>query len=228
MLVYKSGSFQDVEMSGDAAMDEDGLVTISDSVTVTGWTMGASAGTTPSVNDGDTSLATTLFVQNETVASGDVTGTLATGLTIGTGTVEASMIASDIDFATTGTITGGIAVVVESAAATDVLAATETVGKMFIASYATGPMDYTLPDVSIGLSACFYDEEGDGITIDTNASEIIILDGTALTGGYAIDSPGVAGGAGTDPGSFVCLLGISATQWITLGRSGTWIDGGAD
>jgi hypothetical protein len=155
-LVYKAGSFQDVEMSGDAEMDEDGVVTLD-----------------PALN-----------------------------------------------FATTGTITGAISVIVESSGATDVLVATETVGKMFVASYATGPMVYTLPDVSIGLSACFYDEEGDGITIDVNGSEIIILDGTPLTGGYTIDSPGAAG-------DFVCVLGISATQWITLGRSGTWVDGGA-
>jgi len=58
--------------------------------------MGASAGTTPSIDDDDTSLATTEFVQDETVAAGDVTGTIGTGLTIGAGVVEASMVAADV------------------------------------------------------------------------------------------------------------------------------------
>lgn len=39
--------------------------TIDDSITVTGWVMGASTATTPSTDDNDTSLATTAFVQTE-------------------------------------------------------------------------------------------------------------------------------------------------------------------
>lgn len=39
--------------------------TLDDSVTVTGWVMGASTATTPSADDNDTSLATTAFVQTE-------------------------------------------------------------------------------------------------------------------------------------------------------------------
>lgn len=48
----------EVTSSGNAA-------TIADSVTVTGWVMGASTATTPSADDNDTSLATTAFVQTE-------------------------------------------------------------------------------------------------------------------------------------------------------------------
>jgi hypothetical protein len=65
------------DVSGEATMDDSGAVTLADSVTVTGWVMGASSGTTPSVDDNDTSLATTAFVQAETFA-GDVSGTLST------------------------------------------------------------------------------------------------------------------------------------------------------
>lgn len=39
--------------------------TIDDSVTVTGWELGASTATTPSASDNDTSLATTAYVQTE-------------------------------------------------------------------------------------------------------------------------------------------------------------------
>ena len=62
-----------VEAELEAALDIGGEVTstgmastvIADSVTVTGWVMGASTATTPSANDNDTSLATSAFVQTE-------------------------------------------------------------------------------------------------------------------------------------------------------------------
>lgn len=56
-------------------------------IVVPGGSVGAATATTPSVNDNDTSVATTAFVQAETVAAGDVTGTIGGGLTIGANTV---------------------------------------------------------------------------------------------------------------------------------------------
>lgn len=44
--------------------------TVDDSITVTGWVMGASTATTPSADDDDTSLATTAYVQTEINAAG--------------------------------------------------------------------------------------------------------------------------------------------------------------
>ena len=67
-----------------------------DGITETVDLLKSATGITPSVDDSSTTLATTAFVQDETVAAGDVTGTLATGLTIGAGTVEASMVAADV------------------------------------------------------------------------------------------------------------------------------------
>ncbi len=128
----------------------------------------------------------------------------------------------------TGTIQGAVNLVIEAGAATDSPTASEMSGSFFIASYATGPMVYDLPTAVAGENACFYDEEGDGITLVPNASDLINLDGTPLDVIDTIDSPGVAGGAGTDPGSFICVLAIDATTWITVGRSGTWIDAGAE
>ena len=58
--------------------------------------------------------------------------------------------------------------------------------------------------------------------VDTdNTSDTIVLDGTALTAGNAIDSPG-------NRGDFICLMAINTSTWVSLGRSGTWIDGEAD
>ncbi len=54
--------------------------TIDDSVTVTGWDVGASIGTTPSANDNDTSLATSAYVQTEINAMGGRSLTAASGL----------------------------------------------------------------------------------------------------------------------------------------------------
>ena len=62
--------------------------TIDDSVTVTGWVMGASTATTPAADDNDTSLATTAYVQTEILSlsseyiilypgSASITGTMA-------------------------------------------------------------------------------------------------------------------------------------------------------
>jgi hypothetical protein len=66
-------------LTGDvtATLETDGTTatTIADSVTVTGWTMGASAATTPSAGDNDTSLATSAFVQTELDAT--LSGSLA-------------------------------------------------------------------------------------------------------------------------------------------------------
>lgn len=50
--------------------------TLDDSVTVTGWDLGASIGTTPAADDNDTSLATSAYVQTELTAYASDTVTL--------------------------------------------------------------------------------------------------------------------------------------------------------
>ena len=67
-----------VESELESALDIGGEVSstgmastvIADSVTVTGWEMGASTATTPSADDNDTSLATTAYTQTEINAMG--------------------------------------------------------------------------------------------------------------------------------------------------------------
>jgi hypothetical protein len=157
-LVYKAGSFQDVEMSGDAEMDEDGVVTLD-----------------PAIN-----------------------------------------------FATTGTITGNINVVLD-ATTSDSPTGTDLRGSMLVYSNA-GVVTITLPDVDtvgLGASACFYDGDATAIlTIDLDGDDKFLLDDTLLDAGDTIDSPG-------DLGDFICIMAIDAdTTWATLGRRGTWVDDG--
>ncbi len=58
-----AGAPTSAALSSDVTMDNAGAVTIADSVTVTGWTMGASVATTAGADDADTSLATTAWCQ---------------------------------------------------------------------------------------------------------------------------------------------------------------------
>lgn len=64
--------------------------------------------------------------------------------------------------------------------------------------------------------AIFYNAGTNTITIDPNASEVIVLDGTALTGGDRITISGTAG-------DYVALYS-DGTRIITLGREGTISD----
>lgn len=83
-------------------------------------------------------------------------------------------------------------------------------------------IDYTLPTAASGLNICIYSRYANVVTIDVeNASDRIVLDGTGLALGNAIDS---AGGAG----DYICLIAIDDARWINLDRVGVWVDGGAD
>jgi len=80
--------------------------TLDDSVTVTGWVMGASTATTPAADDNDTSLATTAYVQTEIGALGGTSLTSNSGTldcdaasTTATGCIEVA-IASEVDTGT--------------------------------------------------------------------------------------------------------------------------------
>jgi len=79
-------------------------------------------------------------------------------------------------------------------------------------------IDYTLPGAAVGLVVIFYDIGGGVITIDpVDGTDTIYLNGTSVGAGDEIDSPG-------DVGDFIALMAIDATRWVTIGRSGTWVD----
>lgn len=121
----------------------------------------------------------------------------------------------------TGTLSGELGVTLDTSATIDLSTASNARGAVRI-NNDNDVIDYTLPPAEAGLNICFYSRYAAVMTIDCDdGADTIVLKGTALTAGNAIDS---AGGAG----DFVCLLCIDATYWLTLGMSGTFIDGGAD
>lgn len=70
-------------------------------------------------------------------------------------------------------------------------------------------------------SAMYYSTAANTIKVDPQSAWMVItLDGTALTAGNEIDSEGSAG-------DYIAIHNYSATLAYTLGRSGTWADGGA-
>lgn len=75
--------------------------------------------------------------------------------------------------------------------------------------------EYDLPAVAsnTGKAVIFYVVGTNLITLDPNASEIIVRNGTAQTGGVTMTLAGVAG-------NYVCLV-CDGTRWVTLGFSGT-------
>lgn len=180
--------------------------------------------------------------------SGSKVGTGLDGTTITAGTVADARVASTItrdtewdttieinaatiddDFltssgsyniATTGTIQGATSVTTY-ASSTQTLLSTTVLGQLYYYTSGSG-VDVTLPAVAAGYSACFYDANGGGVvTLDAAAGDQIVLDGVGVGTAEAIDSAGALG-------DFICLLGINDSTWINLGRSGTWVDGGAD
>ena len=121
----------------------------------------------------------------------------------------------------TGTLTGEVGITLDTASTIDISSAANARGQMRV-NNDNDVIDYTLPPAEAGLNICFYSRYAAIVTVDMDdGSDTLILNGTALTAGNAIDS---AGGAG----DFICLLAIDSTYWLSLGRTGTWADGGAD
>jgi hypothetical protein len=119
--------------------------------------------------------------------------------------------------AATGIISGATGITLDTDA-TITLTASDCKNRVRINDDANA-IDYTLPSAVSGLAIVFYDIAGGVITVDANTGDVIYLNGTALDAGDSIDSPGAVG-------NFICLMAIDATRWITMGRSGVWIDGG--
>jgi hypothetical protein len=125
-----------------------------------------------------------------------------------------------VKMSSTGQITGKTPFTLDSTGPI-VLTADSCLGDIHF-NNAASALDYTLPAAAIGLTVMFYDIGGGVITVDpVDGTDTIYLDGTSVGAGDAIDSPGVVG-------NFICLMAIDDTRWVTIGRSGTWVDGGAD
>jgi len=112
----------EVTSSGNAA-------TIADSVTVTGWALGASTATTPAGGDNDTSLATTAYVQTE------LSGLGSGGWTDGGTKIYPTLTSDQVAIGTTTPISGASLTVLGT-----------------LAGAGTGPIAFTNANVGIGTT----------------------------------------------------------------------------
>jgi hypothetical protein len=80
--------------------------------------------------------------------------------------------------------------------------------------YANTATEYDLPAAAgyAGRSVLFYNTGTNTLTVDPNASEVIVRDGTVQTGGVTVTQPGVAG----NYVGFYC----DGVRWISLGYKG--------
>jgi hypothetical protein len=137
-----------------------------------------------------------------------------------TWTVSSSTGVTDISFsainmATTGTIQGATKINADSNGMSQ---GEMTTAGMYGTFYtATGAGTWNLPAAAAGMCFCIYSTTAAAIVINPDNSDVITLNGTALSAGDSITS---ASGAG----DFICLLAVSDSSWLTLGRSGTWTD----
>ena len=122
--------------------------------------------------------------------------------------------------ATLQSIFGKMYVSAESGATVTVVAG--DTGTMFI-NGDNDAIEFDLPAVPTDLILCFGNGHVTGtpvaqiITIDPDASDYIILDGTTAAQGEAIVST-AAGEAN------ICLIGLDASYWKVTGAVGTWAE----
>lgn len=117
---------------------------------------------------------------------------------------------SALNFATTGTVSSGIVILDNVASPT----AAQTYGSLNIVDAA---ITVTLPPAAAGMSTCVLSVSAAAVIIDVDASDVVYLNGTALSAGDSITSASAAG-------DFICLVSSGTVNWYTLGRSGTWTD----
>lgn len=117
-----------------------------------------------------------------------------------------------------GTLSGELATSPETSASVDLSTASNCRGKFYYNNDAD-VITFVLPPVEDGLNCCFgAGTRAEVVTVDPDdGTDTIILNGTAASPGEAIESSGSAG-------DFICLLGLGSTYWITLGRSGSWVE----
>jgi hypothetical protein len=122
-----------------------------------------------------------------------------------------------LNMVTTGTLQAGVTINSDANGMTGAeMAAVGVRGTMFIA---TGSGTWILPDAVGGESLCIVDSgTAHDIIVDVENSNVITLAGTALTANL-----GVTNASGTSTGDFICFVATAADNWMTLGKSGTWL-----
>jgi len=127
-------------------------------------------------------------------------------------------VTANTDTTMTCTLAGGTANAWNSGDAWAVAPGPGQSGSIFYIGAATTILHPSTP----GYVAMYYSIGANVVTVDPQSDSMqFVLNGTATgTDGEELDSPGAAG-------DFIAIHNVSATSAYTLGRSGTWIDGGA-
>lgn len=147
------------------------------------------------------------------VTNGGALGTPSSGNASNLTNIPAANLTGSIDLGT-GTIRGAVAIE-STTSASHSLASAE--GQWLFADEGSATT-ISLPALSAGASVCVYLATDQQVNIDPNASQVIVLDGTALSGGDRIQSP-----ASPTAGNYACLLS-NGTNWYVLGKAGVWTD----
>ncbi len=129
----------------------------------------------------------------------------------------ASKIAGNLDLGS-GTIRGAVDVNTETIASVTIAAA-EAYGTWHVANYAP-PQGSPMPAAVAGLNFCNYSQLAQVLTLTPSTGDTITLDDTKLDASDEVDSPG-------EIGNLLCFLSHIDDEWVSLGRAGGWIDGGA-
>lgn len=116
-----------------------------------------------------------------------------------------------LNLVTTGTISGAIPMATDDSGN-----ATLTAAQQYGYFHWQGDAGTViLAGAAAGMSLCVYSTGANAVKIRPEASDVIVLNGAANSAREAIVSASAAG-------DFVCLIAKDATNWYTLGRSGTW------
>lgn len=125
--------------------------------------------------------------------------------------ISGSTRSSTLNFATTGTISGAIPMATDDSGN-----ATLTAAQQYGYFHWQGDAGTViLAGAVAGMSLCVYSTGANKVMIRPEAADVIVLNGAANSAREAIVSASAAG-------DFVCLIAKDATNWYTLGRSGTW------
>jgi hypothetical protein len=118
--------------------------------------------------------------------------------------------AHTLNFATTGTITGGIMILSDVASPT----AAQCYGSW---NETSGAGTHTLPAVAAGMSICHGTSAAAEITLELDGSDHFVLNGVTMSDGEAIINT-----TGEAAGDYICVIGIDASTWKVVGKQGTW------
>jgi hypothetical protein len=124
---------------------------------------------------------------------------------------------------------GTIPTVVTNAATLAVTAANMNLGCNRYIVHNNGDADgsqVTLPAATAGMCITVVAIDAQVITIEVDDADIITLGADHATNGVKLDEGDTIDSTG-DVGDSVTLLAIDATEWVTIGMIGIWIDGGA-